>query len=209
MKVNKLTVIILLIVAAGVMSWTTYLKEFNEEDTVSIHSFPTEINGWVSEELPITEDEYAILETRNVFTRKYTGPAGQVVYLFTVYSQYNRKVAHPPEVCYTGSGIKVVSNTVDSIPVPELDVTIKAHKLQLERRHLKQVAYYWFKVGNSFTPSYWHQQIQIAFKNLIGRPEGSALIRVSAVHGGDDQRAVEDIKEFTRLVLPAIYKHLP
>ncbi|MCA9404307.1 MAG: EpsI family protein [Candidatus Omnitrophica bacterium] len=209
MKINKYIIILLLIVGAGAVSWTTYLKEFNEEDTVSIHSFPQEINGWVSEELPITEDEYAILETRNVFTRKYTGPKGQIVYFFTVYSQYNRKVAHPPEVCYTGSGIKVVSNTVDAIPIPEHNVTIKAHKLRLERRHLKQVAYYWFKVGDTFTPSYWQQQLRIAIKNLLGRPEGSALIRVSAVYNGDDQQAVEDIKEFTRLVLPAIYKHLP
>ena len=106
-------------------------------------------------------------------------------------------------------GIKVVSNTVDAIPIPEHNVTIKAHKLRLERRQLKQVAYYWFKVGDSFTPSYWQQQLRIAIKNLLGRPEGSALIRVSAVYNDDDQQAVEDIKEFTRLVLPAIYKHLP
>lgn len=209
MKNNKLTIILLLIVGAGVMSWTTYLKDFDQQDTVSIHSFPKEIGGWTSEELPITDDEYAILETRNAFTRKYTGPEGQVVYLFTVYSQYNRKVAHPPEVCYTGSGIKVVGNTVDTIPVPEYNLTIKAHKLALERRRLKQVAYYWFKVGDAFTASYWKQQAKIAFKNLIGRPEGSALIRVSATHNGDEAQAVADIKQFTRLAMPAIYKHLP
>ncbi len=209
MKNKKLIIILLLIVAAGIMSWTTYLKEYDQKDTISIHSFPKEINGWTSEELEITDDEYAILETRNAFTRKYTGPEGQVVYMFTVYSQYNRKVAHPPEVCYTGSGIKVISNTVDTIPVPEQNVTIKAHKLALERRRYKQVAYYWFKVGDTFTASYWKQQLRIAFKNLIGQPEGSALIRVSATHDGDDQQAVADIKQFTRLALPAIYKHLP
>lgn len=209
MKNNKLIIIICLIVGAGIMSWTTYLKEYDQQDTVNIHTFPKEINGWTSEELPITDDEYDILETRNAFTRKYTGPEGEVVYMFTVYSQFNRKVAHPPEVCYTGSGIKVVSNVVDTIPVPEQGMDIKAHKLALERRHVKQVAYYWFKVGDSFTASYWKQQLQIALKNLIGKPEGSALIRVSATHNGDDSAATESIKQFVRLVLPSIQKHLP
>ena len=38
--------------------------------------FPKEIDGWTSEELTITDDEYAILETRNAFIREYTNAAG-------------------------------------------------------------------------------------------------------------------------------------
>ena len=200
---------IVLLAISGVVSWTTYLKDYNQQDTVSIHTFPKEINGWVSEESPISDDEYAILETRNAFVRKYTSPKGQEVYLFTVYSQNNRKVSHPPEVCYTGSGIQVSSNVIDTIEVPANKLTIKAHKLGLDQRYYKQIAYYWFKVGKSFTPSYWHQQLKIAFKNLIGRPEGSALIRVSAIVEGDESQTVADIKEFTRLIMPHLFEHLP
>lgn len=209
MKDKKIIFVIGLVLISGIVSWTTYLKDYKQEDTVSIHTFPKEINGWVSEEMTITDVEYAILETRNAFVRKYTGPQGQEVYLFTVYSQNNRKVSHPPEVCYSGSGYQVSSNIIDTIPVPAKNMAITAHKLVLEHGEYKQIAYYWFKVGESFTPSYWKQQMLIAFKNLVGKPEGSALIRVSASVNGNEGKAVADIKEFTALMIPHIFEHLP
>lgn len=209
MKNKKLIAVFVLVAVSGIVSWSTYLREYIQEDTVNIHTFPKEINGWVSEEIPISDVEYAILETHNAFVRRYTNPQGKEVYMFTVYSQKNRKVSHPPEVCYTGSGIRVSSNVIDTIHVPEGNITIKAHKLGLEQRNFKQIAYYWFKVGKSFTPSYFKQQLMILTKNFVGRPESSALIRVSATVLTDEESAVADIKEFTTVMLPHIFQHLP
>ena len=208
MKNKKLIIIFILLALSGAVSWNTYLKEYNQEDTVDIHIFPKEIAGWTSEELPITEDEYAILETRNVFARKYKGPKGQEIYFFTIYSQYNRKVSHPPEVCYTGSGVKVASNVVETVDVAS-DRTIDMHKLLLEHKLYRQIAYYWFKIGESYTPSYWKQQITITVNNLIGKPKGSALIRVSAGIRSTPEAAEADIKEFIRLIYPKLNQYLP
>ncbi|MBP9853832.1 MAG: EpsI family protein [Candidatus Omnitrophica bacterium] len=209
MKNQKLFIIIGLFVISGIVSWSTYLKEYTETDTVNIHLFPKEINGWVAEEVPITDDEYAILETKNVFIRRYTNAEGKEVFLFMIYSQRNRKVSHPPEVCYTGSGMRVASNEIDNISVPNSNLIIPAHKLGLEYHQYKQIAYYWFKVGESFTPSYFKQQIMIAANNFFGKPKSSALIRVSATVSKDEASVVSDIKEFSTLIIPYIFQYLP
>src|SRR3990172_441003 len=172
--------ILALLAVSCFISWGHFFKEYQQQDTVSIHEFPKSIGPWNSEEMTITDMEYAILETRNAFSRKYRTPAGQEVALFIVYSQNNRKVSHPPEVCYIGGGISVINKESVTIPGPQPDSDIAANKLLLEKGTSSYIAYYWFKVGDSFTPNYWKQQTLIAVKTLLGKPSSSALIRVSA-----------------------------
>jgi len=207
-SIKNFSILFLLIVAC-VMSWNFYFKDYIQQDTVNIHVFPKEIGGWTSEELTITDDEYAILETRNAFIRKYSSDDGKEVYFFTVYSQNNRKVSHPPEICYTGGGITVLDNQEANIKVND-DVMIPARKLSLEQGRFEHVAYYWFKVGDSFTSNYWEQQIKIALNTFLGKNSSSALIRLSVVvENGNMAEAEENIQEFAKLILPGLKEYLP
>ena len=94
--------ILALFLAAGTLSWRVYFKSYVQSDNLSIHHFPKVIGDWTSEDLPISDDDKAILETDNVFVRRYTNSIDEEVSLFIVYSENNRKVSHPPEICYTG-----------------------------------------------------------------------------------------------------------
>jgi len=210
-KVNfkYIFIVILFVVATGV-SWNLYFKVYMQKDSVNIHLFPKSIGEWASKELTITDDEYDILETRNAFSRKYTTSSGKSVSLFTVYSENNRKVSHPPEICYTGGGASILKNSHDTIEGTTLDDTIQANKLFLEQGNLQQVVFYWFKVGDVFTSNYWKQQLMIAINPLLGQSSSSALIRLSTVvQNGDLQQAEENIKEFGNLIIPELNKYLP
>ena len=113
-------IIIALFFAAGAMSWRLYFKAYVQADTADISSFPMEVGDWVAEDMPLTEREYAILETRNVFVRKYTNQkTDDILYLFVVYSQSNRKVSHPPEICYTGAGNILIDKELIKIPLTQ------------------------------------------------------------------------------------------
>ncbi|MDE2222730.1 MAG: EpsI family protein [Candidatus Omnitrophica bacterium] len=202
-------IILVCFIVAALASWKFYFDIAYQKDTVDIHQFPTSIQGWTSKDLFISKNDLAILETNNVFARKYTGPQGQHVYLFIVYSQHNRKASHPPEVCYTGSGIHIDQDVRDSIPVAYKDLHIPANRLLLQSGGFQQIALYWFKVGDVFTRNYWKQQILVAFDSLLGRDTGSALIRISADVNGDPKAAVSRIKGFTNLITPLLFKYLP
>ncbi len=203
--------IIALMLVSAAISWHLYFKVYSQKDTVSIHTFPKEIAGWTSEELPITDKEKAILETDNVFARRYTSPQGKEVYLFIVYSQNNRKVSHPPEVCYTGSGATILSNVHDSFSVDPPLNDINVNHVTVEQGRARQIFFYWFKVGDTFTPNYWKQQGLIAMKSFLSQPSSSALIRISTDTrtDKDDENAATLLKDFGRIILPFIQKHLP
>lgn len=212
MKMNdrNFNFIMLLFIVSAAISCTLYFKKYIQKDTVDIKKFPQKISSWSSQEIPITKEEYDILETQNAFVRKYFTPQGREAYLFIVYSQSNRKVSHPPEVCYIGSGVSVLEHSRDTVDVPSEKISIDVNKLQLARGTDKQIAFYWFKVGDTFTPSYWKQQMLIVLKTILGKPSSSALIRVSvSVIGNDETKALEEMKDFIRLITPEIFKYLP
>lgn len=204
------TFIIIFFIVSAAISWHLYFKVYSQKDTVSIHHFPKKIDGWTSEELPITAEEKAILETDNVFARRYTSEKKKEVYLFIVYSQNNRKVSHPPEVCYTGSGATILSSVHDSLTPGAAGQEIDVNRLTVENGPSKQTFFYWFKVGDTFTPNYWKQQGLIAVKSLLGKPSSSALIRISTdVKNDNTDEAVGRIKEFGKLIVPYLYQYLP
>jgi len=160
MKIKDFSYIIILIVfiVAGASSWNLYFKVYRHADTVSIHTFPMNIGEWTAEELTVTQKEKDILETDNVFVRRYSKTSGEEAFLFIVYSQNNRKVSHPPEVCYTGSGASITNSEHDSIVSVQNNLEIKTNRLTVEKGNDKQVLFYWFKVGDAFTSNYWKQQ---------------------------------------------------
>ncbi len=210
-KFDKSTMVILGIFAVALaISWNLYFKQYLQKDTVSIFNFPETMGEWSGENIPLAETDYEILETKNTFVRRYKTTDGKEIFLFIVYSQNNRKVSHPPEICYTGGGVSVLEHAVDPITVSSANLVIDANRLLLEKGQDRQVAYYWFKVGDTFTGSYWKQQMLIAFKTILGRPASSALIRVSSTVVKDDKaESVKTVKEFSDLIVPALFQFLP
>ncbi len=202
-------IIIALFILAGIVSWSLHFQVYQQKDTVDINQFPKTIGNWTSEEMKITDEEFAILETRNAFARKYRTPQGQEIYLFIVYSQNNRKVSHPPEICYLGGGVTILDSKHDSFVWDEKAAAIKVNRLLLEMGDAKQFSFYWFKVGDSFTSNYWKQQGLIALKTLLGKPASSALVRISATVKTTEEGTIADIKEFSKTITPLILTYLP
>lgn len=211
-KKDKSTwIIVAIFCVAGFVAWPLFFNSYRHADSVSVHDFPRQIGEWKSIDLTILADEYAILGTRNVFARKYTNAQGKSVYLMVVYSQHNRKVSQPPEICYAGSGTTIVNNEHTYVDFGIDNFVVKANKMILETRNAKQIMYYWFKVGkDTFTASYWKQQLLIAAKTLLGKPASSAMIRVSvSIDQEKISEASQRIDEFVLLVTPPLFKFLP
>jgi len=203
--------ILALTIAAGAVSWSMFLRTHDAQDTVDVFDFPMTIGEWQSENIPISDNDYAVLETRNAFVRIYRKPTGEEVMLYVIYSQTNRRVAHPPEICYTGGGSTIVSKFPEKIATDAVaDGTITANRLLIDYPNYQQIMYYWFKVGNSYTASYWAGQAMIAWKNMTGQSSSSALIRLTSVVEDDDQqRAVDIIRGFAAEILPLINQYIP
>ena len=161
----KFVVVFLILIVAIIIGFNSYLPErFDSSTAIKVTDFPMTIGDWNATEMKLSERDYEILETRNLFVRDYKNSKGDSVYLYLIYSQDNRKVSHPPEVCYLGSGVTIA----DKSPVT-INNHIDATKLILEKADVRQMVVYWFKAGKMYTDHYLKQQVKIVTDRIFGK----------------------------------------
>jgi len=203
MKIDKSFLIItaLLVVAAG-GSAAMYFRQMNDaKEEVKASSLAMEIGEWKGEDIELTERTYQVLETKNVVMRKYKNQRNEPVYLYIVVSEMNRKVAHPPEICYTGSGADIIERN-------EADFDLGTGKLRVNRFVSRQdgresLVCYWFKADDKYTASYVGQQAKAMFNQLSGKKANIAMIRVSTdIINGNKEKANQLLQEFAAELIP-------
>lgn len=204
---NKTFVIVVCILtiaaAAGLISYLP--AKFDSGNSVKMADFPKTVGDWQSKDIQLSERDYEILETRNLIMREYKNPAGQTILLYIVYSEDNRKVSHPPEVCYMGSGATVVEKEK-----LKLSNSISANKMLAESPNNQQIVIYWYKAGSLNTNNYLKQQLKIALVRTFGKSTSGALIRLSAdIKEGNETAALNLLKSFTSQIEPLLPKYVP
>lgn len=191
---------------ACVVGLMAYLPvRFDTTAQIKIADLPKTIGDWQATDIPLTKLDYEILETTNLVMRQYKDPAGTSIYLYIVYSNDNRKVVHPPEVCYMGSGA-----TVAEKGALQISPRIRANKMVTESAGGRQLVAYWYKAGQFYTDNYFQNQLKIVWRRTFGKSTSAALIRVSLdIKGGDEAAAVELIRKFCGQLEPLLAKYAP
>jgi EpsI family protein len=206
---NYISILFLLIITIF-LSWGFYFYAYKHQDTINIKDFPLTVDDWTSQDLPINKADLAIIETKNVFLRQYTNKAQKSVYLYIAYSQSNLNASNPPEVIYRNSDISILDKGKKYIIIASSNLNFKVNWLVLDNNQNQQIVYYWFKVGDVYTQSYWKEQALAAFNSLSGKKTGNALIRISTdIVNGQQEQAINLINEFSCLIIPQLFKHLP
>jgi EpsI family protein len=200
MKTKKQFVIILsILIATLAISLPAYLIVPASKEDVLVSKLPMKIGEWQGKDLPIDERSYEILETKNLVLREYSKGEDKV-FLYIIYSQDNRKVSHPPEVCFEGSGITIVKKEQEPIELTGNKI-VYATKLTVEKADAINIVVYWYKAGDYYTNDYLKQQLSVALASLKFKRTSGALIRLSAeVDPAQPEKALADIKAFAKEV---------
>jgi len=201
-----ITVVILCITALIAVPFYYFVPK--EKNIAQVSNLPLQIGEWKGEELEVDELVYKILETKNLIVREYESADGEKVYLYIVYSQENRKVSHPPEVCFEGGGMTVE----DKIAVPleiAKDRIIKVNQFKVEQKNYRNLVIYWYKAGSLYTASYLRQQLKIALNMLRLKNTSGALIRVSTGLSDNNEADFERMERFCQALYPLLDKTIP
>lgn len=204
---NKNFIIVALVLAVvAVIGVISYLPtRFAISEKVKVVDFPKEIGEWIAVDIPLSERDYEILETRNLIMREYKNSAGDSVYLYIVYSEDNRKVSHPPEVCLMGGGGSILDKSC-----VQITNSIKAIRLLMEKGDFKQLVVYWYKAGNFHTDKYLKQQLKVVLDRMLGKRTSCALIRVSTdIKDNNQEAALGLIKGFVSEIEPLLARYVP
>ena len=203
------TVVLILGVTTGLTIILSRAPEMAK--TQDIQTFPRTIAEWEGKDISLEENVYEILETRNILCREYgINPQSSAdktpVYLTIVYSEDNRKVSHPPEVCYSGSGTEIMDKSELIIDTPLEDM--KVSKFIAGKNGKKELVLYWYLAGNEFTTDYIKQQLKIVFKQAQNKKTGGALIKISAPIVESEEKTLGELKRFAYQAAPLIKRFL-
>lgn len=196
MKKNTVGYIILVgsLIATSTISLNLFLRERTAHDRLDIHNLPLVIEEWRGKDIPMEEYVYRILETRNMITREYVNPSGDRISLFIIYSETNRSVFHPPEVCMVGGGLAIVDKQTEKVQTDRYKFL--TNKLYAEKGSFKELVLYSYKAGNLYTENFYLQQVYLAFHQLFGRQVPGATVRVSMQLRGDERETLAMLKTF-------------
>lgn len=186
--------IIVALILSSVISLNLFLRERTAHDKLDIHKFPLVVGEWKGKEIPMEEYVYQILETRNLITREYKKGANDTLYLTIIYSETNRSVFHPPEVCMVGSGIDIVDKQPERVDSGKN--SFFTNKLYAEKKDYKELVLYSYKAGNLYTDNFYLQQAYLALHQLFGRNVPGATVRVSMQLRGDEKDTLAALKAF-------------
>lgn len=179
---------------------------FNIDETQNpvFQKFPYELGAWKGTDVEVDDKTYEILETRNVLSRLYENAAGIQMHLLLVGSYKDRRVAHPPEVCYISSNFIILDEKDKKLSVGGEEIDVKSFLARHERHpDQEEMVIYLYKVGDRFTTSYYSQQLQFAADRLAKRDSGVLLIRLAIPSKSKEflQRSEGAFQEFLSLVL--------
>jgi EpsI family protein len=205
------------LILVGVLFVATILTYFlsrnvpAQQQSTYAKELPVLVNDWYGEDIKVDERTLEILETDDVIIRVYRKKQSIPVELCIVYASNNRKVAHPPEICYKGGGWsleekKHVVFPIKSNKYPE----VRANKLIIEKGDKTQLVLYWYKCNKDFTSNYYRQQINIVMNEIRSGKSTSGLIRFSTlIVNNDEDGAMMRIQNFISDMLPLLIKYLP
>jgi len=175
---------IILLASLFALSFFTLEMPFSfsidEEQDPLVSELPYHLGGWQGRDLDLDERTYEILETRNVVSRTYKNDMGEALHLLIVGSQRDRRVAHPPEVCYTGSHYDIVKTESRTIRGDDINLPVKEFIAESKRDpNQRQSVMYLYKVGDRFTSNYYAQQFRFALDRVMKGDSEVLLIRLS------------------------------
>lgn len=206
MKNMTFIIIAVILVVVSIIGFKAYLPApLDAAFKTKVSDFPMTVGEWRATEIPVSERDYQILETRNLFIREYKNNKAESVFLYVVYSEDNRKVSHPPEICLMGSGVTITDKT--SVPITD---NIRAVKLIVEKQANRELVAYWYKAAGLYTDKYLKQQLKIVTDRMFGRRTSGALIRLSTDMKDDNgEKALSRIKSFVSEIKPLLAKYVP
>ncbi|MFH1282149.1 MAG: exosortase C-terminal domain/associated protein EpsI [bacterium] len=200
--------IVVVLIAAGAVSMMLYFRQLSDSDSAKVSTLPMEIADWKGKDIPLDERTYRILETKNLLMREYKSPENQSVYLYMVVSEVNRRVVHPPEVCYTGDGNEISEKEQVEINIPGFGKPFALNSFVSMKGSMREsLVYYCYKSGDKFTTDYITQQANMVLSNVMGKYAPGALVRIStSIVNNDKEKAAQILQEFSKEVFPLIRK---
>ncbi|MFC1823071.1 exosortase C-terminal domain/associated protein EpsI [Thermodesulfobacteriota bacterium] len=179
----------------------------------SLSNFPDKIGDWMGKEGRFDDEIYAILGVDDSILYNYAAPGGRQVQLYVGFYQSQREgdLIHSPKNCMPGAGWNIIQTSQEDLSIPDHSPDkIKIIKLVLQRGPQRQLVYYWFQSRGRFIASEYWQKIYLVIDSITKhRTDGSFVRLISPVIDNNDEKTIEILRDFSRILIPILEEYLP
>ena len=201
----------LALLAAGVVSWVSYLRPALEVKPESLSEVPLEIGVWRGRDIPVAGDVERMLDADFNVQRAYFHPVGDFVWFYVGYYGTERggKPEHTPWVCYPSNGWSILSSREVTLGTSGES---RANELLIEKQGDHRLVHFWYQSHRRTGMLGRFDQAVDHFLGRLrdGRADGS-LVRISTpIDGvGDVAAARARLAAFGRQLMPELRLHWP
>lgn len=179
---SRLTALLVLLGLGAACSLALGFDPPEVATTQRTKAIPLEIGDWVGEDHPVDPRIFRLLGTEDIITRTYRHPDHPVpVDLYVVHANDSRKVAHPPEICFSGGGYVQRERSIVTLDTP--DGPLEAVRMVLDRGRSTLLVYYWYRLDGRNTPNYLDHQLDVLLRRLRRQSREGSMVRLSVPVG--------------------------
>jgi len=162
-----------------------------------------------SYDMEMDEQTLTILETRDYLFRRYVRAGAPPTDFCIVFSEDNRKGTHPPDLCLEGGGQDIIAKADRTLDGVEGRGCIPCRELIVQSGRRNYYHLYTYRCGDTYTPSFWEQQLSIFLNGLFNGNASGALIRVSTPIIDDVDAARQRAGRLLAVAVPYLDRNLP
>jgi len=178
-----------------------------------LSSFPTQIDGWTSRDVVISDDIRRILGNGDFLQRIYgRSPDEPPIDFLLAYfpTQRTGSTIHSPKNCLPGSGWEPIESSHTALQVPS-GKSILVNRYTLQRGSSKLLVLYWYQSqGRSVASEYWAKFYLVV--DAIGRNRSDgALVRVITVQAPSESIESSQSRAitFAKAIIPILPGFVP
>lgn len=179
----------------------------------NLENIPLTIGGYFGVEDYFPDSVYEELNADQHVYRHYRSSDGRQIHLYIGYygTAKGGRTGHNPYACLPSAGWGIIKTGRIKIKRPDTGKKVSISSIVAKKNRSYEVVLHWYQSDrNKVLSSGIEQNIQRFISRITKNRNDGAFIRVSMLSDLEGlEKAQEDVREFTKEILPIIPKHWP
>ena len=207
----------IIIVCILLFATTIFLHNFSKGTEVpikqSLDNFSGTIGNWTcTSNSQLSPATIKMLGVDDYISRDYQAPNGRIINLYVSYfACMEGKGFHSPRNCMPGSGWDIASLKPLTLYIRHSEGTpVVINQMIMQKGAKQQIVLYWYHCRGRIIHSEYMEKIYQVIDSIFKRRTDGSFIRIMAPSDkGDKTLRLNNMKEFTRHVIPLLEEYLP
>ena len=197
------------VLASGVLLLSTVGRQRPMPLPRPLSTLPTEFEGLVGRDVPVTRDEQRVAGMSSYVSRVYAADSSVAFSLYVGYyeSQTQGKTIHSPKNCLPGAGWEPVS--ASEIQLPLAGGSVPVNRYLIAKKEQRALVYYWYQGRGRVSANEYRVKWELLRDASLKHRTDEALVRIVVPVWTSEEDAEKLARRVAAWLVPGVYRLLP